>query len=140
MAFRLLSISRKQSSRNRASADKLGDGVRHGLRLLQQQKVSGTRQVDNPDALAELLPERVAITRRSRCIIEPLDHEKRGCSGAPPLFERHTAAGREVGEKHRRPTFDPREYFRIRRRRQPAASCATLTTAVAINGPGNARS
>ncbi len=82
--------------------------------------MSRTRQVDNPDALAELLAERVAIARRSRFIIEPLDHENRGCSGTPPIFERHTPAGREVGEMHRRPAFDLRKYFRIRRRRQPA--------------------
>jgi len=113
---RHLSISRKQSARYCASADKLGNGAGNGFGLLQQQKVSRTRQVDNPDALAELLAERVTIARRSRCIIKPLDHEERRCSGAPPLFERHTAAGREVGEKHRRPTFDLRQYFRIGRR------------------------
>ena len=78
-----------------------------------------TTQVDNPDALAELLAERVAIARRSRFIIEPLDHEKGSCSGAPPFLERHTPAGREVGDMHRRPAFDLRKYFRIRRRRQP---------------------
>src|SRR6266567_2902383 len=113
--FRLLSISRKQSARYCASADKLGDGMRHGLGLLQHQKVPSTRQVDNPDALAELLAERVAIARWSSCIIEPLDHKKRGRSGAPPILERHPPAGREVGEKHRRPTFDLRQYFRIGR-------------------------
>ncbi len=79
-----------------------------------------TNSATDPDALAELLTERVAIARRSRFIIEPLDHEKRGCSGTPPIFERHTPAGREVGEMHRRPAFDLRKYFRIRRRRQPA--------------------
>src|SRR5262250_1245188 len=119
-AFRLLSISRKQSARYCASADKLGDGAGNAFGLIQQQKVSRTRQVDNPDALAELLAERVAIARRSRFIIEPLDHEKRGCSGTPPLLERHTPAGREVGEMYRRPAFNLRKYFRIRRRRQPA--------------------
>src|SRR5215831_20943444 len=46
-----------------ASADKLGNGEGNGFGLLQQQKVSRTRQVDNPDALAELLAERVAIAR-----------------------------------------------------------------------------
>src|SRR6202162_5919428 len=118
--FRVLSISRTQSARYCASADKLGNGAGNGFGLLQQQKVSRTRQVDNPDTLAELLAERVAIARRSRYIIEPLDHEKRGCSGTPPIFERHTPAGREMGEMHRRPAFDLRKYFRIRRRRQPA--------------------
>src|ERR1700746_3776109 len=100
--FRLLSISRKQSAKNCASADKLGNGAGNGFGLLQQQKVSRTRQVDNPDALAELLAERVAIAWRSRFIIEPLDHEKRGCSGPPPLIERHPPAGREGGGKNRR--------------------------------------
>src|ERR1700731_3156901 len=95
--FRIPPISRKQAARYCASADKLGNGAGNGFRLLQQQKVSRTRQVDNPDALAALLAERVAIARRSRFIIEPLDHEKRGCSGTPPIFERHTPAGREVG-------------------------------------------
>src|SRR5271156_6983258 len=115
-AFRLLSIFRKQSARTCASADKLGDGAGNGFGLLQHQKMSCTRQVDNPDALAELLAERVAIARGSRFIIEPLDHKKRGRSGAPPILERHPPAGREVGEKHRRPTFDLRKYFRIGRR------------------------
>src|SRR5271155_3193111 len=91
-AFRLISISRKQSARSCASADKLGNGAGNGFGLLQQQKVSCTRQVDNPDALAELLAERVAIARRSRFIIEPLDHKKTGRSGAPPILERPTLA------------------------------------------------
>src|SRR5215472_3027166 len=95
-AFRLLSISRKQSAGNCASANKLGDRASDGFGLLQQQKVSRTRQVDNPDALAELLAERVAIARRSAFIIKPLDHENGGCSGAPPIFERHPPAGREM--------------------------------------------
>ena len=96
---------RKQSARYCTSADKLGNSAGNGFGLLQQQKVSRTRQVDNPHALAELLAERVAIARRSRFIIEPLDHENRGGSGTPPLLERHTPAGREVGETHRRPAF-----------------------------------
>ena len=111
---------RKHSAVHCASADKLDDGASNGLGLLQHQKVSRARQVDKPDALAELRAQRVAIARRSRCIIEPLDHKKRRRSGAPPIFERHTPAGREVGEKHRRPTFDVRQYFRIGRWRQPA--------------------
>src|SRR5882672_7386184 len=64
------------------SADKLGDGAGNGFGLLQRQKVSRTRQVDNPDTLAELLAERVAIARRSHFIVEPLDHEK-GAVPAP---------------------------------------------------------
>src|SRR5215468_12774030 len=104
--FRLLSISGKQSARYCASADKLGNGASNGFGLLQQQKVSRTRQVDNPDALAELLAQRVAIARRSDFIIKPLDHEKRSCSGAPPFLERHPPAGREMCNMHRRPTFD----------------------------------
>src|SRR6202040_3047133 len=80
------------------SADKLGDRAGNGFGLLQRQKVSRTRQVDNPDALAELLAQRVPIARRSRFIIEPLDHEKGGCSGTPPFLERHTPAGREMRE------------------------------------------
>src|SRR6476469_7775664 len=81
-ALRLLSIFRQQSAGTCASADKLGDGAGNGFGLLQYQKVSRTRQVDKPDALAELLAERVTIARRSRCIIKPLDHEERRCSGA----------------------------------------------------------
>ncbi len=68
--FRFLSIFRKQSARCCAIADKLGDGARNGFSLLQHQKVSRTRQVDKPDAIAELLAERVAISRRSRRIFE----------------------------------------------------------------------
>jgi hypothetical protein len=108
--------SLRQSATTHASADKLGDGAGNGFGLLQQHKMSCARQVDDPDSLAELLAERVAIGRRSRCIIEPLDYEKRGRSGTPPILERHPPAGREVGEKHRRPTFDLRQYFRIGRR------------------------
>src|SRR5919205_997535 len=78
-AFRLLSISRGQSARTCASADKLGDGAGNGFGPLQHQKVSRTRQVDNPDALPELLAQRVAVAGRSRFVIEPLDDEKGGC-------------------------------------------------------------
>ena len=42
--------------------------------------------------------KRMPIPRRRRFIIEPLDHEKGGCSGAPPIFERHAPAGREMRE------------------------------------------
>src|ERR1700724_4783020 len=100
------SRSPAQSAVHCASADKLDDGASNGLGLLQHQKVSRARQVDNPDALAELLAERVAITRWSRCIIEPLDHKKRRRSGAPPILERQTPAAAEAGEKHTRATFD----------------------------------
>src|SRR5215472_15509788 len=102
---RLLSISRKQSARYCASADKLGNGAGNGFGLLQQKKVSRTRQVDNPDALAKLLAERVAIARRSGFIIKPLDHEERGRSGTPPIFERHPPDGREMRDKHSGPAF-----------------------------------
>src|ERR1700746_736187 len=111
--FRLLSISRKQSARYCASADKLGNSAGNGFGLLQQQKVSRTRQVHNPDAIAELLTERVALAPRGRVIIGPLDQEKGGCSGTSPIFERHTPAGLEVGEMHCRPAFDLRKHFRI---------------------------
>lgn len=113
-------IRRRHKQSVRTSADKLGNGAANGFGLLQQQKVSRPRQVDNPDALAELLAERMAIAWRSRFIIEPLDHKNRGCSGTPPILERHASAAREVGEMHRRPAFDLRKYFRIRRQRQPA--------------------
>jgi hypothetical protein len=98
-AVRLLLISRKQSPSSCASADKLGDGVRHGLGLLQQQKMSRTRQVDNPNALAQLLAQRMSIPRRRRFIVEPLDHEKGGSAGAPPIFDTYVPAGREMRDK-----------------------------------------
>jgi hypothetical protein len=87
-------------ARHCASPDKFGNGAGNGFGLLQQHEVSRTRQVDEPDTLAELLAERVAIARRGRFIVEPLDRENRGCSGTPPIFERHASAGREVGEIH----------------------------------------
>src|SRR3954452_12909813 len=62
------------------------------------------------DAVTVLLAERVTIAPRSRFIIKPLGHEKGRCSGAPPILERHTPAGREVGEMHRRPALDVRKY------------------------------
>ena len=65
----------KQSAGYCAGADKLGNSAGNGFRLLQQHEVSGATQIDNPDALAELPAERVAIARWSRCIIEPLDHK-----------------------------------------------------------------
>ena len=136
--FRLLSISRKQSTSNCASADKLGDGAGNGFGLLQHQKVSRARQVDNPDALAELLTQRVAIARRSRFVIEPLDHEKGGCSGTPPFLERHTPAGREMREMHRRPALDVPKYFRIRRRRQPTRAQHSDAIAAVHLGFGSA--
>ena len=60
------------------------------------------------------------IPRRRRFIIEPLDHEKGGSAGAPPIFEGHVPAGREMRDKDRRPAFDVREYFRIGCWREPA--------------------
>src|SRR5215831_10909643 len=119
--FRLLSISGKQSARYCASADKLGNGAGNGFGLLQQQKVPRTRQVDNPDALAELLAERVAVARRSHFIIEPLDREKGGIAATPPLFEGHVPTGRKMRDKDRRPAFDPFEYLRIGCGREPAS-------------------
>src|SRR3954466_11435753 len=44
------------------------------------------RQVDHSHPLAQLLTQRMPIPRRSRCIIEPLDHEKGGGPAAPPIF------------------------------------------------------
>src|SRR5215470_12728637 len=60
------------------------------------------------------------IPRRRRFIIEPLDHEKGGSTGAPPIFERYVPTGREMRDKDRRPAFDVRKYFRIGCWREPA--------------------
>src|SRR4051812_33752407 len=60
------------------------------------------------------------IPRRRRFIIEPLDHEQGGTAGAPPIFEGHVPAGREMRDKDRRPAFDAREYIRIGGWREPA--------------------
>src|ERR1051326_637766 len=62
------------------------------------------------------------IPRRRRFVIEPLDHEKTGGAGAPPIFEGHTPTGREMRDKDRGPAFDVREYFRIGRWREPRAT------------------
>jgi peptide/nickel transport system substrate-binding protein len=72
--FRPLLIAYNWSAPGCASADKLGDGAGNAFGLLQQQKVSGARQVDEPNALAQLLAERMAVAWGSDCIIEPLDH------------------------------------------------------------------
>src|SRR6266446_4967756 len=60
------------------------------------------------------------IPRRRRFIIEPLDHEKGGSAGAPPIIEGHVPARCEMRDKDRRPAFDAREYFRIGCWREPA--------------------
>src|SRR5215471_5620900 len=62
------------------------------------------------------------VPRRSRCIIEPLDHEKGGGPAAPPIFERHVPAGREMREMDRRPAFDLFQYLGIGCWREPANS------------------
>src|SRR5262249_9529501 len=59
------------------------------------------------------------IPRRRRFIIEPLNHEKGGSAGAPPIFEGHVPTGREMRDKDRRPAFDVRKYFRIGCWREP---------------------
>src|SRR5436305_14871614 len=60
------------------------------------------------------------IPRRRRFIIEPLDHQKGGSAGAPPIFEGDVPARREMRDKDRRPAFDAREYFRIGCWREPS--------------------
>src|ERR1700751_1136837 len=60
------------------------------------------------------------IPRRCRFIIEPLDHEKGGSTGAPPIFERHVPAGREMRDKDRRPAFDLFQYLGVGCWREPA--------------------
>src|SRR5436190_17977800 len=60
------------------------------------------------------------IPRRRRFIIEPLDHEKGGSAGAPPIIEGHVPARCEMRDKDRRPAFDAREYFWIGCWREPA--------------------
>ena len=62
------------------------------------------------------------IPRRRRFIIEPLDHEKGGSAGGPPMFEGYVSAGRQMRNKDRWPAFDVRKYFRIGCRREPARS------------------
>jgi hypothetical protein len=60
--------------------------VGNGFGLLQRQKVSRTRQVDNPDALAELLAERVAIARRSHFIIRKTPGSDEGLFRSVPAY------------------------------------------------------
>jgi len=65
---------------------KLGDGAGNGFGLLRHQKVSRARQVDNPDTLAELLAERVAIARRSHFIVDPPRSRERRLFRRPTEF------------------------------------------------------
>src|SRR5438105_12494411 len=52
--------------------------------------------------LAGLLAQRMPIPRRRRFIIEPLDHEKGGSAGAPPIIEGHVPARCEMRDKDRK--------------------------------------
>jgi len=88
--------------------------------LLNDHEMPGARDIDDLHPLAQLLAQRMPIPRRRRFIIEPLDHEKGGSTGAPPIFERHVPTGREMRDKDRGPALDVREYFRIGRWREPA--------------------
>ena len=51
----------RQSAGYCAGAEKLGNGPRHGFWLFQQHEVSGTRQIDHPHPLAQLLAQRMPI-------------------------------------------------------------------------------
>src|SRR6516162_3038122 len=99
---------------------KLGHGPRYSFRLFQQQKVPGIRQIDDPHPLAPLLAQRMPVPRRGDYVIETLDHEKGGGAGAPPIFEGHVPAGREMRDKDRRPAFDLFQYLGIGCWREPA--------------------
>src|SRR5579859_6539046 len=99
---------------------KLRHGPRDSVRLLQQQKVPGLGQIDDPHPLAQLLAQRMPVPRRRRRIIEPLDHEKGGGAGGPPIFEGHVPTGRDMRDKDRGPAFDVRKYLWIGCWREPA--------------------
>src|SRR5215831_13385833 len=103
-----------------AHTEKLEHGPRYGFGLFQHHEVSGMRQVDHSHPLAQLLTQRMPVPRRSRCIIEPLDHEKGGGPAAPPIFKGHVPAGREMREMDRRPAFDLFQYLGIGCGREPA--------------------
>src|SRR5215471_7251314 len=60
------------------------------------------------------------ISRRRHFIIEPLDHEKGGSAGAPPIFEGHVPAGREMRDMNPRPALDLFQYLGIGCWREPA--------------------
>jgi hypothetical protein len=70
--------------------------------------------------LAKLLTKCMPVPRRSRCIIEPLDHEKGVGSAAPPIFKGYVPAGREMREMDRGPAFDLFQYLGIGCWREPA--------------------
>src|SRR5262249_4114929 len=103
-----------------AHTEKLEHGPRYGFGLFQHHEVSGMRQVDHSHPLAQLLTQRMPVPRRSRCIIEPLDHEKGGGPAAPPIFKGYVPAGREMREMDRRPAFDLFQYLGIGFWREPA--------------------
>src|SRR5499427_9628978 len=103
-----------------AHTEKLEHGPRYGFGLFQHHEVSGMRQVDHSHPLAQLLTQRMPVPRRSRCIIEPLDHEKGGGTAAPPIFKGYVPAGREMREMDRRPAFDLFQYLGIGCWREPA--------------------
>src|SRR5215472_6000844 len=67
------------------------------------------------------------IPRRRHFIIEPLDHEKGGSAGAPPIFDGHVPAGREMGDMDRRPAFDLFQYLGIGCWREPARAPSVVT-------------
>src|SRR5262249_48977473 len=89
-----------------AHTEKLENGPRYGFGLSQPHEVPGMGQVAHPPPPAQLLTQRMPVPRRSRCIIEPLDHERGGGPAAPPIFKGHVPAGREMREMDRRPAFD----------------------------------
>src|SRR5262245_5180701 len=103
-----------------AHTEKLEHGPRYGFGLFQRHEVSGMRQVDHSHPLAQLLTQRMPVPRRSRCIIEPLDHEKGGGPAVPPIFKGYVPAGRQVREMDRRPAFDLFQYLGIGCWREPA--------------------
>ena len=56
------------------AADEIGHSGNHGVGLLNDHEMPGTRDVDDLHPLAQLTPECVSVTRRGDYVIETLDH------------------------------------------------------------------
>ena len=87
------------------ATDEIGHGGSDAIGLLNDQEVSGARDVDDLHPLAHLIPKGMSVPWWGGDVIETLDHQERSAAARPPFVLLYASAGRQVSDMDLRPAL-----------------------------------
>ena len=87
------------------ATDEIGHGGGDAIGLLDDQEVSGARDIDDLHPLAHLIPKGMSITWQGGYVIEPLDYQERSVAARLPFVLLYASASCQVSDMDLRPAL-----------------------------------